>query len=266
MPRNPYSNPAVESVAREIDKAFRETFQALKTYLRNEVQTLNRQGQLVLRDRANIARIKAIVNNLKVKLRELGFDKVLTKQATGLVNLAQSVLKEAGDSDLPTALTETTGADLDSLISGAHRQILHHENAIARDIEQILLRSATGSVDWSDLVDRLELQMGVRQDQALTAANDAIQTFHTHTRVQHFAEAGVEWWLYDGPKDSRNRDFCEHFVGTRVTLKGLDSHATDYKRKHPLPPSQSLGGYNCRHELIPLVEGGALNRWTVGPR
>lgn len=270
MARKPYNNPLVESAVKDLDKAFKDAFDNLKAYIRQQVASLNRDGQILVRDRFNMARIRNIVNQLKATARKLGFEDVLDTSADSLITMAKGVLAEAGGAGLPAAFTETTGADLENLIMGTQRQILHHETVVARDIEKILLRSATGSVEWLDLVKRIEGQMDIRRDQALTTAADAIATFHTSTRTAHFTEADVVWWLYDGPQDTRNRSFCEHFVRTRVTLAILDKYPLGFDpkrpRRHPLPPSISLGGWNCRHELIPLTEPGQIKRWPEGPR
>jgi hypothetical protein len=264
MARVPYSSPLVESAVVDLDKKFKDAFENLKKEIRKQVQALNRDGQVLVRDRFNMARIREIVNQLKQTARDTGFGDVLDSSANSLVKMAEGVLDEAGGHGLPAQFSQTTGADLENLITGTQRAILHHETTVARDIERILLRSATGSTDWKDLVDRIESQMDIRRDQALTTAQDAVSTFHTHTRVTHFEEAGVEWFLYDGPRDARNRDFCSRFVRTRVTMEILNEHSIE--RSHPLPASISLGGWNCRHELVPLVTQQQINRWPIGPR
>ncbi|MCK5806142.1 MAG: hypothetical protein KAI66_25140, partial [Lentisphaeria bacterium] len=99
---------------------------------------------------------------------------------------------------------------------------------------------------------------------AITEASDVVSNFATQTRVTHFEEAGVEWWTLDGPNDERTRPWCKAFVSRRVTMDMANAHATDYGRKHPLPPSISRGGWNCRHEWVPLVVD--LKRYKIGPR
>ncbi len=267
MARPEYSSPAVESAAKELEKAFERAFRQLRNSLRSEIAALNREGDILVRDQFNMRQIRSIVNNLKRRARELGFDDIFDKEADGLIKSARSIIDEAGRLGLSTEFTETTGIDLENLIFDAQRTILHHENVVVREIEKILMRSATGNLAWDDLVRRIEKRMGIRQDQALTAANDAIQTFHTHTRVEHFTEAGIVWWLYDGPEGGPIREFCDHFVGTRVTMEILDDPqwqiAFSGRGGHPLPPSDALGGYNCRHELVPLVDLAGI---PIGPR
>jgi len=255
MPRKPYNNPDVESAVRDLEREFQDAFTQMERYLQDELASLNRDGQILVKDTFNIERInKAILPELKARARELGFGNVIDVQINNLSDLTKEILNESGSMGLPKSLTKTTGENIKALLQNAQSTILSDENLVSQELESILRRSATGNVKYDDLIGNIKDRLGIRQDQAITKSADVIQSFHTQARVEHFTDAGVEWFLYDGPRDERNRPFCAHFVGKRVTTKLLDSHAMDFERKHPLPPSVSLGGYNCRHELVPLVD------------
>ena len=114
-----------------------------------------------------------------------------------------------------------------------------------------------------DLVGSIRNRIESTKLQAMRTAADVTSQFHTQTRVEHF-DSPERWWLYDGPRDERNRDFCAHFVGTRVTIAKLNTYSMRYDRKHPLPPSIGLGGWACRHELVPLTEK-TKDKYPEGP-
>jgi len=60
--------------------------------------------------------------------------------------------------------------------------------------------------------------------------------------------AGVEYYLYDGPRDERNRPFCAALTGHWVTSEELAR-----LRNGQIEPAAIYGGgYNCRHRWVAL--------------
>ncbi len=272
MPRKPYANAAVNSAVRKLDKEYADAFEQLRVYLERELAKLNRDGQLLVKDRFNIRMInKTILPELQRKARELGFGDVIKAQTDELKGLAKEVLREAYD--LPDAANKflaTTGENIKSLMLDGQRAVVSTESKVARELESILRRS--GNVRWDDLVGSISEKLNTTARNAMNEAASTMATFHTQTRVEHFEDRdskghirGVKWWLYDGPRDERNRNFCSHFVGTRVTIAILNQHNHRFDRKHPLPASISLGGYQCRHELIPLPTPEMYNKYMIKP-
>lgn len=274
MIRKPYHNPDVESAIRNLEREFKDSFKELERYLERELATLNRDGQILVKDAFNIDRInKSILPNLQVQARRLGFGGIMQKQTDRLTEMAKKILKEADDHGLPAKFTKTTGENIKALLMSAQRNLMVDEILVSQELEDLLRRSATGNVRWMDLVGRISDRLDVRMNQAMVKAANTISNFHTQIRVEHFENRdargnirGTAWFLYDGPRDIRNRDWCSFFVGTRVTMKILNEHATSFERRHPLPPSISLGGYNCRHELVPLVTSQIWMKYPEGPR
>ena len=265
MTDKPYANADVEAAAIEVRREFSDAFSNLDRYLRDELAKLNRDGQILTSDTFNIQRIREIVGNLQAAADAAGYGQAIDGQSSRVLALADSILKEAGDSGLPVQFTKTTGEGIQALLQGIHHEALAGETKLAADLERLLVRSAVGGTTWSDLIANLKNILDGNERQATTAAMNALASFHTIVRTRHFEDAGVEWFLYDGPADDLNRPFCEHFVGTRVTSDILDRHSEDFKRNDPMPASVSLGGFNCRHELVPLTEPSLLEQYPVGP-
>jgi hypothetical protein len=266
MAREKYNNADVEAAAKAIEKDLEDAFAQLHAYLKDQLAKLNRDGQILSSDTFNISRVKNIVERLQLIADENGFREAIENQSRRLTKLADAILEEAGDSGLPDKFAKSTGESLDALVWGVHREMLASERKIASDLERLIVRSVTGNVQWTDLIESLQNTMEINERQAVTAAMDAMASFHTVIRSKHFEAAGVTWFLYDGPADEINRDFCSEFVGRRVTLEMLDAYSDSFGRKHPLPASVSLGGYGCRHELIPLVEQEDIDSYEPGPR
>jgi hypothetical protein len=264
--REPYNNPKVESQVAELEARFRRGFENIRRYLTAELATLEREGQVIKSTRFNVARMREIVRVLRARMRGIGFGDIIAAVTDGLGTLINDVLGEGEDHGLDKKFEAETGQSIDALIWGVQRQIVGSEAAAANTLEDLLMRSVLGGVKWGDLIAKLRDELNLTERQARIKASETIASFHTQVRRQYFEDAGIEWFLYAGPKDDRNRDFCRAFVDTRVTKALLDEYATDFGRKHPLPPSISLGGYNCRHELIPLVTAKARARHEKGPR
>jgi len=89
------------------------------------------------------------------------------------------------------------------------------------------------------------------KSQAKTLANTAlggVQRMAQH-EVGHELSGGHETlFLYAGPEDAKTRGYCSALADKVVSLERL--------RRTPngtgLPPHVHLGGYNCRHSLVPV--------------
>ena len=60
--RKPYANPLVDSAVQDWEAKFADAFKRMKAYIRQQVAALNRDGQILVRDRFNMAQIRNIVN------------------------------------------------------------------------------------------------------------------------------------------------------------------------------------------------------------
>lgn len=74
------------------------------------------------------------------------------------------------------------------------------------------------------------------------------QAFRNAVTFKKAADEGVEKFLYDGPKDDKNRPFCAENVGKTFSLAEIESLENDQGG----PALTDLGGYNCRHEWRPV--------------
>lgn len=71
------------------------------------------------------------------------------------------------------------------------------------------------------------------------------------------SDLGLEWYRYSGGLVDRSREFCTERNGHFFHRSEIESWASlSWKGKDPLTTKSSifivLGGFNCRHELIPV--------------
>jgi len=266
-----YSNPDVDAAVKRMRDELQKALKRIRADLLSQLAELDKDGALLVRDAYNVRSMRQILDTLQITAREAGWEDVIRAQVEELRGLVQAVEEESVALDLPPALNSLAKEDVEMLMGASRDFLLGAEGKLAGDLEGILARSLTGRLNWGDLEKSIGRLLGLTGDQVGARVDATIASFHTQVRTTHFGgedEDGnplVTWWLYDGPEDERNRDFCSHFVGTRVTLELLDEYDEEFDRDFPAPPSVSLGGYNCRHELIPLVDPETIENYPEGP-
>lgn len=269
--RKPYANPKVEASVSSVEAALARGFRDLERELLILLGEMDTDDGMLQSTAQNMRRIRSIMSRLKDMVVERALSPALALQAERMGGLAEAVLEEGGEDPRAGGRFDvTTGQALDLLLDGAGADLASMAPQVARELQQLLYRSALGSTSWADLTSAIRDKLDISERQVGSLVGSMIAAFHTSARTAYFGgtadgEPIVEWWLYDGPDDERTRDFCGHLVGTRVTLEQLDSMADAYGRTSPLPPSQSLGGPNCRHELVPLP-GDSWKKYPKGPR
>lgn len=199
-------------------------------------------GRLV-HDAANLGRALAFRRQLAAWLQDEGFvDLALEVLGAPLDELASSILatsrianeaaKLASFTDTLNALKELRLADLLDISDDMAREIarITFEGMVAlRQVDSLVL----------DISDRLE----VTQRQARTVYDTAVSTFARQVEQLNADGTDDELFVYVGPFDEKNREFCEARVG-RV----YERQAIDEMDNGQLPDVfLTGGGYNCRH-------------------
>ena len=118
---------------------------------------------------------------------------------------------------------------------------------IEKDIRRLVSEARVDVRGLNDVkararLDKLSRDLSTTVDTGVLGMDRAISVVQSEI-------AGVEYFLYDGPKDGRNRPFCAKLVGKRLTKKQLRNLRNDVG---PQPPSIWAGGYGCRHRLVAL--------------
>lgn len=140
------------------------------------------------------------------------------------------------------------GAAFDRLLTRAVDQLAQGD----RDIETEAARAAAQAVrEGKSVREAAQLvadRIGAKRHAAETVALTARAGYDRAARIEVATEAGVERFRYTGPQPER--PFCRKHFGRVFTLAELDQLSNG----HGLPVRDYLGGWNCRHRLVPLVD------------
>ena len=146
--------------------------------------------------------------------------------------IANEAAKLASFTDTLNALKELRLADLLDVSDDMGREVakLAFEGMLSlRPVDSLVL----------DIADRLDLS----QRQARTIYDTAVSTYARQVELLNADGTDDELFVYVGPFDERNRDFCEDRVGKVFARTDID--AMDNGQM----PDVFItgGGYNCRH-------------------
>ena len=75
-----------------------------------------------------------------------------------------------------------------------------------------------------------------------------VSAYNRMIQLEQARVKGIDGFLYAGPKDERNREFCAQ----RVNLIFTKAQIATWDNGQGLPADIYCGGYNCRHELVPV--------------
>lgn len=203
-------------------------------------------------EKADISAIEAakVLGGLRESLLALGLQDELT-EISKLYGSELNEIKEKFERVSKKVITYTA-TDIDvveSLISFDTAVIDNRLNLYIDDIKATMMRSilANQPVDLDLLQDAAaqELNRNVKTD-----LNTSMQGFSRSVNLLKADDAGIELFLYSGPDDSLTRPFCDARLGKVFNRSQIE----EWDNEQGLPADIYLGGYNCRHELVPVDE------------
>lgn len=233
-----------------------------------------------------VARLdKFLGSNLRRLLKDLETGKASAVQAASILGSLQSALEQAGLTDElqqirrmyhkqldRVALGFSEVADPDGIFSVADNkwieQIINFdERLIANKVYQItdslsssvMRQVITGArLDTSALIEDFG---GTLANQITAEMNTATSGFYRSVTQAKAKEFNVEYFVYAGPsKDNVIRKFCEARVNKIYTRAQIAKWDNGTK----LPADVYGGGYNCRHDLVPMSKERAEQRVKEG--
>lgn len=120
------------------------------------------------------------------------------------------------------------------------------------NMQRVLVNVNFGTMDILQASEYIRANVEDRiKSQAYTIANTNTHAFSRQANVEIAKAAGLEKYIYTGPQDKITRKFCRDHIGV---VKTIDKWEKLVAPDSPGPVPIYGGGYNCRHEIVPILE------------
>lgn len=216
---------------------------------------------LLSSDRQALVNNQEVVRQVRVAIDQLR-DKVRVEGRAAAIAAARAEAQRIGVSFTPKSA---------ALISNIIADRLTEIDGIFGEAAQAVTRAArvvmATTKDANALADKVAVALKSTRSQALSAIDSVAMAAGRQTTIidAERAAEGVETdivYAYGGPVDAITRDFCrEHATSVTNNVYTLDAlNSFDNGPRQPKPVSVYLGGYKCRHNLIPMTEDEARRR------
>ena len=152
----------------------------------------------------------------------------------------------------PTATTASVQAQLDSFRVAAVDAVF--QDVIIPDTTKAIreaLQGMTLGVSLTASMGRLSDQMQRSEGRQLTELRTKIASYGRQVTAAVGESAGLDLYLYTGPRDGITRQFCKPLINKVVD----DKQMAALNNGQGLPVKLSGGGYNCRHSWSPVSQG-----------
>jgi len=253
-------------VASRLDEVSQQLVRRLTERVDDSVDELNRNYESALLATVERRRIDLPVDD---QGRLVGAPLIVARVSRGFERLeqAETILLEehvervrgemVGIIDLIDAGYARLGADplesdplvLSTLVRDAQlerlQELTRYDQNLIRDA---LMRSVLGRATPSDLEREFRQLAGGAAHRADRLHHDALITHSRAVNAERAEASGIEWFVYAGPDDSRNRPFCEERVGKAYAREQIDE-----MNNGQMPDvMRSGGGHRCRHHWRPV--------------
>lgn len=259
---------AVEKLEKEIERDLLLTLQAMRSYLGEQLKDLHEEKGLSVRDQFNIARVDSLVRTMDAQLMNSGYNRAILDMLEGLQVLSNQI-KEKYTKEQATAehYSSENEAAITMLMQDAQSDMLKISKMESEALSGFIRKAVLGGGKISDMLYQVEHQLEVSYNQALTVAVTAMYSFNQMVTIDVCEPLGVEWYAYIGPLDKSTREWCRHWDGCRGKIEDFEATADQWGREsQPNPVRYWRGGYNCRHELVPLITDKQIESYPIGPR
>ena len=112
------------------------------------------------------------------------------------------------------------------------------------------LRDLSAAVPLNTVMSNMQTRMKRAQGRQLTEIKTKISQYGRGLTAVAGAAAGLDLYLYTGPRDGETRPFCKALVNKVVDERQMSK----LNNGQGLSVKTSGGGYNCRHSWSPVTE------------
>ena len=148
----------------------------------------------------------------------------------------------------PATLPVTVREELDAIVNGQVGDVVKVFRLAREEMRDAVSRGITSSGSLADVVEDVRARLATTWVRAKAAVDAAIMAAGRRTVISAAREVEGDLdlvYVYVGPRDAKNRPFCQAWVGKAVT----DPSRLD--NGQGLPADDYCGGYNCRHSWAP---------------
>lgn len=253
---------AVEKLLTEIT-AFQER---TATRLAGILAQLEIEGGRLVASRANMAALSTVINELEAGFADRKWQAAVGEYLASFTELEDGLKAYAGGfGALDTGLLTTLKTQYQTISAN----YLLDASSFTRTLQQPIVqevgahiaaggryRDLVGAV--SNIVTGGEDSDGAILGNARTAVNDMVSIYERTATQAAATTVGAEFFIYQGKPIDTTRDFCRAREGHAWHKEEVESWG-NLEWAGQIPGTNSttifslLGGYNCRHVLVPIA-------------
>lgn len=180
----------------------------------------------------------------------------------GFEEIANSYGDEISKQMYQMTLTNTTQAEATQVIRGKINGV--YQTSDKDEIESLveLVNTTTDEAVRQKAINRLHSAYGADKlgnnlrRYASTYVRDATSQYSRASSMAMAREAGIQKWEYFGDTEKDTRDFCRSMLGRVMTEDEIREKwsSESWQGKSDGDPFIVCGGYNCKHEWLPVFE------------
>jgi hypothetical protein len=178
----------------------------------------------------------------------------------GFEEIANSYGQELADQMYQYTLTNRTQADMTKALRGKINGV--YQEADQDEIDELVEIANFGTDEArAEAIEKLHSVYGSDKlgnnlrRYASTYVRDSAQQFSAQATIAMANEAGVEKFEYYGNSMKDTREHCRKHAGKVYTREEIyEIWDGDWKGKSDGDPFIVRGGYNCRHQWLPIID------------
>ena len=255
---------AVEKLLKGIT-AFQER---TATRLAGILAELEIDGGRLVASQANMARLSTVINELEAGFADRKWQAAIGEYLASFTELEDGLKAYAGGfGALDTGLLTTLKTQYQTISAN----YLLEASSFTRTLQQPIMQEVGAHIasggKYRDLVTAVsgivtggDVSDGAILGNARTATNDLV-TIYERTATQAAATSvGAQYFLYQGRPIDTTREFCRVRAGNYYHKKEVESWGELQPWSGQIPGTNEttifslLGGYGCRHILVPLAQ------------
>lgn len=260
----------VDNLERRVARTIGDVKATIIEFVRRRLSALQTEDGVVADTTENAARVEAMLTELSAAINANGYQRVIDAQLAALQQLQADIIEQSDRLGLSTTVQRRTARLIETLRTNASDEIRRLANELIGRLSG-LIGASVGIEEKDELIDAAFKYVDTTDHYVRTVSTTNLMAFNSLIRVAQAQDGGVQYFLYQGPKDDLTRPWCSHFVDRLVTAKILRDNQDRWGRgRQPKPVLAYRGGWNCRHRLVPVVDEDEIEEMIangmLGPR